>query len=125
MVVSIRELGNITLFTTAVNSTTNDMTPIQDNDMVVNLFDNFLNISDKFDKVRGCSLALSAHPRSPSMSSSECNKDYHIWVKKDSNRMEKDESVTSIGSIQIEYTSQERRNGQVSKVANNTNNTCH
>jgi len=126
MVAPIRELGNITLSTSASHSTTNDMTPIQDNGIVVDLFDNLLGIGDKFDEMRGCSLALSAHrSRSPSMSLSECNKKYHVHVKRDSDRMEENEPVISVGSIQVEYTSQKGRNGQVSKVADNTNNTHH
>ena len=51
MVVPIRELGNITLSTSAIHSTTNDMTPIQDNNMVINPLDNLLSLGDKFDKV--------------------------------------------------------------------------
>jgi len=39
--------------------------------------------------------------------------------------MEKDEPVASVGSIQVEYMSQEGRNGQVSKAADNTNNMCY
>ena len=102
------------------------MTPIQDSNMVFEPLDNLLSLDNKFDEVRGCLLALSAHrPRSPSMSSSECNEEYHMCIKRDSDRMNEDEPVVSVDSIQVEYTSQERRNGQVSKVANNTNNMCH
>jgi len=104
MVASIRELGNISLSTSATYSTTNNMTPIQDNDMVVDPLDNLLGIGNKFDEMRDCSLAQSTHrPRSPSMSLSECNEKYHIYVKRNSNRMEEDEPVTSVGSIQVEY----------------------
>jgi len=88
------------------------MTPIQDNDMVVNPLDNFLGIGDKFDKVRGCLLVQSTHRlRSPSMSSSEYNEEYHIFVRRDSDRIEEDEPITSVGSIQAEYVSQKGRNG--------------
>ena len=105
---------------------TNDMTPIQDNNMIVDSFDNFLGIGNKFDKIRDYSLALSVHrPRSSSISLSKCNEKYHVHVKSDSDRMEEDKPVVSIGSIQVEYVSQEGRNSQVSKVANNTNNTCY
>jgi len=80
------------------------MTPIQDNNMVVDPLDNFLGIGDKFDEVRGRLLAQSAHRlKSPSMSSSEYNEEYHIFVRRDSDRMEEDKPVTSIGSIQAEY----------------------
>jgi len=126
MVAPIRELGNITLSTSAIHSTINNMTLIQDNDMVVDPLDNLLGLGDKFDKVRGYSLALSTYrPRSPSMFLSECNEKYHIRVKKKSNRMDEDEPATSTDSIQVEYTSQKGRNGQVSNVADNTNNICH
>ena len=105
---------------------TNDMTPIQDNNMIVDSFDNFLGIGNKFDKIRDYSLVLSVHkPRSSSIFLSKCNKKYHIHVKSDSDKMEENKPVVSIGSIQVEYVSQEERNGQVSKVANNTNNTCY
>ena len=36
------------------------MTLIQDNDMVVDPFNNFSGIGDKFDEMRGCLLVLSA-----------------------------------------------------------------
>ena len=102
------------------------MTPIQDNNMIVDSFDNFLGIGNKFDKIRDYSLALSVHrPRSSSIFLSKCNEKYHVHVKSDSDRMEEDKPVVSIGSIQVEYVSQEGRNSQVSKVANNTNNTCY
>jgi len=98
----------------------------QNINMVVDPLDNLFDIGDNFDKVRGCSLALSAHrPRSPSISLSKCDKEYHIHVKRDSDKMEEDEPVTSVSSIQVEYTSQKGRNSQVSKMADNTNNTCY
>jgi len=100
MVALIRELGNITLSTSAIHSTTNNITPIQDSDIVFELLDNLQSLDDKFDEVRGHSLALSTHrPRSPSMSSSECDKKYHICVKRDSDKMDKDEPTTSVDSI--------------------------
>jgi len=106
MVAPIRELGNITLSTTVTHSATNNMTPIQDNDIVVDPFDNFLGIGDKFDEMRGRSLVLSAHrPRFPPISLSEYDEKYYICVKRDSDRMEEDEPVASISSIQVKYTS--------------------
>jgi len=72
--------------------------------MVIDPFDNFLGTGDKFDKMKGCSLALSVHRlKSPSMSSSECNEEYYIYVKRDSDRIEEDEPVISVNSIQVEY----------------------
>jgi len=126
MVVSIRELGNITLSTTTICSTTNNIALTQDINMVVDPLDNLFDIGNNFDEVRGCSLVLSTHrPRSSSISLRKCDKEYHIHVKRNSNRMEEDEPVISVGSIQVEYAFQEVRNGQVSKVADNTNNMCY
>ena len=107
MVAPIRELANITLSTTATAYISNNMAPIQDIDMVVDLLNNIFDIGNKFDEMRGRSLALSAHrPRYPSIHLSECNEEYHVRVKRESDRMDEDEPVTSVGSIQIEYVSQ-------------------
>ena len=122
IVASIRELANITLSTTTTAYISNNMAPIQDINMVVDPLDNIFDIDNKFDEVRGHLLALSAHRlRSPSISSSECNEEYHVHVKRESDRTKENKPTTSIGSIQVEYVSQERRNSQVSKAANNTN----
>ena len=76
-------------------------------DMVINSLDNLLDIGNGFDSERGHSLSLSMYKlRSPSISSSECSKEYHICVKKRSNRMDKDEPVRTIDSIKLEYVSQ-------------------
>ena len=123
MVVPIRELRNIIFSTATTHSTTNNIASIQDIDMVVNPLDNLFDIGDNFNEVRNCSLALSAHrPRSPSISSSNCNKEYHIQVKRESDKMNENKPITSIGSIQIKYMTQEGQNSQVSKAADNTNN---
>ena len=125
MVAPTRELANITLSSTAMANISNNLTPNQDIDMVVNPLDNLFDIGNNFDEVRSCSLALSVHkPRSPSISLSECSEEYHIHVKRESNRMNEDKPVTSIGSIQIEYASQVGQNGQVSKTTDITNNMC-
>ena len=56
-----------------------NMASIQDINMVVNPLDNLFDIGKNFNEVRGCSLVLSTHrPRSPSISSSDCNKEYHV-----------------------------------------------
>ena len=39
------------------------------------------------------------------MFSSECDKEYHICVKRDNDRMNENEPATSINSIQVEYAS--------------------
>ena len=104
MVVPIRELANITLSATVIANNSNNIAPIQDIDMVVDPLDNLFDIGDKFDEVKGRFLALSTHrPRSPSISSSECTEEYYIHVKRESNKMDEDELVTSVGSIQVEY----------------------
>ena len=100
MVAPIRELANITLSSTTMANISNNISLIQDIDMVVDLLDNLFDIGDNFDKMRNCSLALSAYrPKTPSISLSECSEDYHIHVKRKSDRMDKDEPVISVGSI--------------------------
>ena len=101
----------------------NNLTPNTDINMVINLEDNIFNIGNDFEEGRGHSLLFSMHkPRSPSISSSECSKDYHIYVKRNSDRMDENKPVSSIGSIKVEYTSQGGQKDQVSKMANITNN---
>jgi len=78
------------------------MTLILDFDMVVDSSNDLF--TDK--EVRDCSLALSAYKsRTPSMSLSKCNEEYHVHVKRHSDRMDEDKSVAFVGSIQVEYTS--------------------
>ena len=106
IVALIRELANITLSITAMANISNNMIPIQDIDIVVDLFNNLFDIDNKFDEVRGCLLVLSIHrPRTLLISLSEYSEEYHICIKKESNRIDKDEPVISVGSIQIKYTS--------------------
>ena len=96
----IRELANIILFTTAIANNSNNMASIQDIDMVVNPLDNLFDINNKFDKMRDCSLALSTHKsKSLLISLSECSEKYYVYVKKESNKIDEDEPVTSISSI--------------------------
>ena len=100
----------------------NNLTPNSDINMVINSVDNIFNIGDSFKAEKGCSLSLSIYkPRSSSISSSERSEDYHIRVKKDSDRIDEDKPVSSIGSIKIEYVSQEEQKNQVSKVTDTTN----
>jgi len=123
MVAPTRELANITLSPTAIANVSNNLTPNSDIDMIVDPLDNLYNIDDSFEEGRGRSLSLSMHkPRSPSISSSKYSKEYHIYVKRESNRMNEDEPIISIGSIKVEYTFQERQKYQVSKVTDITNN---
>ena len=85
----------------------NNLTSNSDINMVIDPEDNLYDIGDGFKEGRGCSLSLSMHkPRSPSISSSECSEDYHVHIKRDSNRMDEDEPVGFINSIKVEYVSQ-------------------
>jgi len=105
MVASIRELVNITLFTTAMANIFNNLTPNSDINMVIDPENNIYVIGNGFKEGRSHSLLLSMHrPRSPSISSSKCSEDYHVHIKRDSDKMDKDEPVSSNGSIKIEYT---------------------
>ena len=67
------------------------------------------------NKVRDCSLDASIHrPRSSSMSSSECDKEYHICVQRESEKMVEDdndiEPTNSSSSIRLKYATQEGQN---------------
>ena len=125
MVVPYRELRNITLSASTTHFTTNNIASSNDIDMVVNSLDNFFDIGDNFDEVRDHSLVLSTYKlRSPLLSLSDCKEEYHIRIKRKSDRMDEDSSIASADSIQIEYMTQEGQNDQVSKVADNTNNLC-
>ena len=122
MVAPIRELVNITLFTTAMANISNNLTPNSDINMVIDPEDNIYDIGNSFEEERGHSLSLSMYkPRSPSISSSECSEDYYVHVKKDSDRMNKDEPVSSIGSIKVEFVFQRGQKDQVSKATDTTN----
>ena len=124
MVASIRESANITHTSTAMANISDNLTPNSNINMVIDPEDNIYNIGKGFKEGRGHSLSFSIHkPRLPSISLSECSKDYHICIKRESDRMNKDNSVNSIGSIKVKYTSQGGQKNQVSKVTDNTNNT--
>jgi len=102
MVVPIRELVNITPFTSAIANISNNLTPNSNINMRVDPEDNLFNIGDNFENGRGRSLSFSMHkPRSPSISSSEWSEEYYICVKRDSNRMDEDEPIGSIGNIGV------------------------
>jgi len=123
MVAPTRELANITLSPTTMANISNNLTPNSDIDMVVDPLDNLYNIGNSFEKGRGCSLSLSMYkPKFLSISSSECSEEYHIHVKRESNRMDEDRPVTSIHSIKVEYVSQGGQKEQVSKATDITNN---
>jgi len=104
--VPIRELANITHFTTAMANISNNLTPNSDINMVIDPEDNIYDIGNGFEEGRGHSLSLSMYkPRSLSISSSKCSEDYYVHVKRDSDRMDEDEPVSSIGSIKVKFAS--------------------
>jgi len=108
MVVSIRDLGNITQSSATMSSNSLNLIPGQDINMVVDPIDTMFNLDNNFDKVRGWSLDLSIHrPRSPLLLSSECDEEYHIRIKWESNRMDKDKSVNFSSNFSLEYAIQE------------------
>ena len=114
---------NITHSTIAMANISNNLTPNSDINMVIDPKDNIFNISNAFEERRSHSLLFSMHKhRSPSISSSKCSKDYHIHVKRNSNKMDEDEPVGSIGSIKVEYVFQGGQNVQISKATDITNN---
>ena len=98
-----------------------NFTPNSNINTVIDLVNNIYDIGNSFKMGRGCSLSLSIYrPKSSLISSSECSEDYHVYVKRKSDRMNKDELVSSIGSIKLEYVSQKGQKNQISKVTNTT-----
>ena len=104
----------------------NNLTPTSNINMVIDSLDNLLDISNSFNSERGYSLLLSMHkPRLPSISSSKCSEEYHVHVKRRSNRMDKNEPVGTSNSIKLEYIFQGEQKDQVSTTTNTTRNTMH
>ena len=104
----------------------NNLTPNPNIDMVIDPLDNLLDISNSFNSERGHFLLLSMHKlRLPSISLSECSEEYHVHVKRMSNRMDEDKPVRTIDSIKLEYTSQEKQKDQVSMATDITRNMMH
>ena len=68
----------------------------QDIDIVVGPIGAMFGLDYNYNEIRGCSLDMSIHrPRSSLMSLSECNKEYHIHIKCESDRMVEDKPVNS------------------------------
>ena len=106
-----------------MSSNSLNLVPGQDIDIVVDPIGTMFDLDNNYDEVRDCSLDMSAHrPRSLSMSSSKYDKKYHIYVKRESDRMVEDEPVNSLNSFSLKYATQEGQNNQVSKVADTTSN---
>jgi len=74
--------------------------------MIINLADDlFEKNCDIHDEVRGHSLAHSTdYPRTLSLSSSECDKDYAMRVQRESDRIVKDDPIAPSNSPLLEYT---------------------
>ena len=84
-----------------------NLTPNSNINMVIDLEDNIYNIGKDFKKGRDCSLSFNIQKlRFPSISLSECSEDYHIYVKRMSDRIDKDKPLNFIGSIKIKCISQ-------------------
>ena len=123
MVVPIRNLENISQSSTIMSNISLDSAFSQDINMIINPVNTLFDLDNNYDKVRGCSLDLSIHrPRFPSMSLSEYNKEYHIHIKQESDRMVEDKPINFLGSFSLEYATQEDQNNQASKVAGTTPN---
>ena len=128
MVVPIRDLGNIAFDTHTSHSPMTEIALNEDcymaNSVYNRMFKQIGNLN--VDKVRDHSLDASAYrPRSPSMSSTEDKKKYHVQVKKVSNRMDKDEPVIlSNSTIQLEYETPRSQHSQTSKATRVTNAMC-
>jgi len=124
MVAPIRDFGNISSSTTALYSTTSNMSPNNTLNMIINSNNEFFKKNCDFsNEVRGCSLAYSTYySRTPSMSSSECDKNYAIKVQRESDRMDEDDPVALSNSPQLKYTTSNSQSNQVSKAADFTTN---
>ena len=76
----------------------------QDINMETNSFEAMFDLEHNLDEVRGRSLDMSIHrPRSPSLSSSESREKYHIQVKWESDRMDKDKPAIPSSNLSLEY----------------------
>ena len=115
IVVSIRDLGNLTQSSAIMSYNSSNLVPSQDINMAVNPVRAMFDLNNNYNEVRGHSLDMSIHrPRSPSISLSECNEEYHTHVQWESDKIIEDEPTNFTGSIKLEYATQ---NNQVSKVA--------
>jgi len=106
---------------TSMSFNSSNLTTKQDINMVTNPIKAIFNLDNNLDEVRGHSLDMSIHrPRSPSLLSSESEEEYHIWVKRDSNRIDENDPVPTSSSINLKYATQGGQNNQVSKMADPT-----
>ena len=108
MVVPIRDQENITHSSTTMSFNTLDSISSQDLNMDVDSVSTMFKLDNIDDEVRGCSLDVSIHRlRSPSMSSSKYDEEYHIRIQRESKKMVENnndiEPANSIGSIRLKY----------------------
>jgi len=84
-----------------------EMASIEDINMADSVYNKIFDTIGKFgaEEVSGYSFEASAYrSRSPLISSSEDEDEYHVQIKKASDRMDKNESVAlSDSTIQLEY----------------------
>jgi len=72
--------------------------------MVTDPIGAMFNLNNNLDKVRGCSLDVSAHRlRSPSISLSKNEEEYYIRIQHKSDRMDEDKPVNSPDSVDLKY----------------------
>ena len=97
----IRDIRNITSFTSALYSITSNISPTSNINMVIDLVDDlFKKNCNNFDEVRGCFLASSIYySRTLSLFLSNCNEDYTTRVQKESNKMVENDPVALSDSL--------------------------
>ena len=85
-----------------------NLVSIQDIDIVIDPVSTMFELNNNYNEVKGGSLNMSIYrPRSSLLLSSEYNKDYHIYIQWESNKIVENEPVVKftngIGSINLEY----------------------
>ena len=112
MIAPIRDQENITYSSTTMSFNILNSVSIQDLNMNVDPVSTMFELDYNDNEVRGHSLDVSIHrPRFPSMSSSKCDEEYHIYVQRKGKKIVEDNNdikpTNSIGSIRLKYMTQE------------------
>jgi len=103
MVVSIRDIGNKSFYTSASQTIASNMTLTKNINITINVNDLFKGNCNNYDEVRNNSLASSVHcSRTLSLSLSDCDEDYTTQVQRESDRMVEDDPVAPTNSPQLE-----------------------
>ena len=111
MVAPIRDQGNITYSATTMSFNSLKLIPEQDINMDTNPIEAIFNLDNNLKVMRGRSLDMSIHrPRSLLLLLSECEEEYHIQVKRESNRIDEDDPTISSNNFSLEYTTQKGQN---------------